>query len=174
MKLGNCIDECRLVLDGGDAIQFRFERFAALGVSGFLVHAGTVEIADFLGNRVPRRGSNRSLIQDVAHGVLVALVQFVKADPRGLVSGNLRVLDPVAARVLIEISAGIDSLIYIVDAETLRRLSLGGSSGCRLSSAEGERKQNESDNLKRTHRDLSRSRRRKSETESRNETGLHS
>ena len=59
------------------------------------------------------------LTRDVAHGVLVALIQLVKADPRGLVSRNLRVLDPIAARVLIEIRAGIDSLIDIVDAETL-------------------------------------------------------
>ena len=48
----------------------------------------------------------------------VALIELDEADPLGLVGRNFGILQPVAAGVLIEVDAGVDRFVEIVDAET--------------------------------------------------------
>src|SRR6267378_920166 len=154
MELGNCVDECCLVLHGGDAFEFGLDRVAAFRIGGFLVHAGTVEVADLLRDRVSSGRGDGGLVQDVSHRELVAFVQFDKADPRGLVGGNLGVLEPIAACILVEIGAGIDGFIDVVDAESLGSRALWSHCWRTLGSTNRKSNHNEKKKLKRTHWDL--------------------
>ena len=118
------IDQRAFVLRGRNARQFRLQRVDPFGVRRLLVHARPVEVADLLldGRTVCPPG--RRLLQDVVQHVFIPLIQLDEAHPLRLVRRNLGVLQPVAAGELIEIHAGIDRLVDLVDAET--RLGLSG------------------------------------------------
>lgn len=94
-------------------------------VHGFLVHAGTVEISDFLIDRVAARAAGGSLLQNLMLDVAIVLANLHEAAPPRLVSRNLGALDPVAAGVLIEIDAGINALVDRVETEARRGFSGG-------------------------------------------------
>ena len=138
MELREHLNERGLVLRGVDPREFWLHRFAALCVGRFLVHARAVKVSNLLRDRIPSRCSQRRFLQNVPHRVLVALVEFDKAEPRRLVSRNLSVLHPAPAGVLIEISARVGCLIDVVDAETLRACRFRSRNWCSLRNGEGE------------------------------------
>ena len=115
------IDQFLLVLDRGQAVELRFERCETFGVHRFFVHAGAEIIADLLVNGFASTFLRRRLLQNVALNGQVALVDFREANPPRLVGGDLSVLQPVAAGVLIKINARIGSLINVGNAEAGRR-----------------------------------------------------
>ncbi len=124
MGVSDHVDEFRFVLDRGDPLQFRLEGIESLGVGGLLVHAGTVVVADLLVDGAAVRASCRCFFEDATQGHEIALVDFREANPLGLVSGDLRVLEPVAAGVLVEIDARVDRLGDRLDAEAIGHLLL--------------------------------------------------
>src|SRR5207302_7931317 len=81
----------------------------------------------------------RRLLQNVALNGQVARVDFREANPPRLVGGDLSVLQPVAAGILIKINAGVGSLINVGNAEAGRRR--GRHRGRRLSETGDGRKQ---------------------------------
>src|ERR1700723_536220 len=89
-------------------------------------------------SRKDRQFSGRSrcgLFQNASLNVLVALVKLDEAYPLRLVGRNFRILDPVAAGVLIEIHARIDALVDVIEAEAGRRLSGSGLAGSKSTKA---------------------------------------
>ena len=54
--------------------------------------------------------------------VKIALMQFDETHPLRLVGRNLRILDPVAAGVLVKVPTGIDGLVDGIYAEAGSRL----------------------------------------------------
>src|SRR6185437_14899958 len=140
MHSSNRIHERRFVWSRHDAVKVRLERGQALGVRSLFVHARVVVVADLLIDSAPIRIIGGCFIQNVAFRHQVALIQFDKAYPLGLVSRNFCLLQPIAASVLIEIDARIGSLIDVIEAESDRRLS----SGSRLAETKSdEREANE-------------------------------
>src|ERR1035438_2298096 len=75
-----------------------------------LVHARRVVIANLLLDGAVLSG-RLCLVEEVAQDVEIVLVQLVEATPSCLVCRNGIVLHPIAARILVEIRAGIDSLV---------------------------------------------------------------
>src|SRR5205085_395890 len=75
-------------------------------IDSLLVHAGSVVVADLLVDRIPARSVSRNFSQNVPKGRLIALVQFSKSTPAGLVRGYLGGLKPRPACILKEIRAG--------------------------------------------------------------------
>ncbi len=61
--------------------------------------------------------SSRGFLQNLAHDRRISFTNFDKAYPGGLVGGNFRGLQPVAAGVLVEIHAGIDGFVDRVGIE---------------------------------------------------------
>src|SRR5205823_12539416 len=59
----------------------------------------------------------RRLLQNVALNGEVAFVDLCEANPTGLIGGDFRILEPIAAGVLVKIHAGVGSLINVGDAE---------------------------------------------------------
>ena len=126
MDVSDFFDQCGLVLRLSNAIELRFHRGDAFGVDRFLVHTGSVEVADLLVDGIAAGATGFGFFEDAAIDVFVALIEFDKADPLSLVGRNLGILDPVAAGVLVEIDAGVGGLVDVVEAEAGRRLGGGG------------------------------------------------
>src|SRR5450432_24634 len=84
----------------------------------------------------------------------IALVEFRKTHPLGLVGRNLRILKPGATGVLIKIHTGIDGLVEIVNAETGRRFRLRSSRSRGLRQAEASTKSNYEKNFQDAHDNL--------------------
>src|SRR5580658_3821762 len=74
-------------------------------------------------------------LQNAALNILVALVELDEACPLRLVGRDLRILDPVAAGILIEIHARIDALVDVVEAKAGRRLGGSGLTGSKSTKA---------------------------------------
>ena len=123
MHPSNRIDKGRFVWSCRDAVKVWLERRHPLCVCGLFVHARVVVIANLLIDGAPARIVGRCFFQNVAFRYQVPLVQFDKAHPLGLVSGNFCLLQPIATSVLVEIDARVGSLVDVVDAESDRRLS---------------------------------------------------
>src|SRR3954471_24496594 len=141
MDASQRLHQCWLVARGSHPIQFGLERSEALRVGGLLVAARAIKISDFLADRIALAFS-RGLLQDVPFCDQVPLVKFDKADPLRLVRRNLRCLQPIATGILVEINAGIDSLINVVDAESRCRRTLSNT---------GDREKGEQKNGAETH-----------------------
>src|SRR5208337_3747701 len=107
----------RLVVDRVNALHHGLQRSGAFCLDARLVHAREVEIADLLLIGTTAGGVGGSLLQNIAQDHLVALMQLVEPSPFRLVSRDRIVLQPVAAGVLVEVSARIDGLVHRVDVE---------------------------------------------------------
>src|ERR1700686_5509490 len=96
----------RFGIQGLDDVQSGLDGLDSVTVYVIFVHAGGVIVADLLidGGAIGRRP--RSVLEDLAFDLEVALTEFIEAAPARLVGwdGVLRV--PGAARVLIEVRAG--------------------------------------------------------------------
>ena len=73
-------------------------------------------------------------LENAAQGDKIAFVEFDEADPLGLVGGDFRILEPVAAGVLVEVDTGVGGLVDGLDAEAgghfvVRRLGECGKGG---------------------------------------------
>ena len=141
--VGSDVDEVGLVLDGGDAVEFGLERIESLGVGGLFVHAGAVVVADFLVDGAAIRAAGGGFLQNSSQRDEIAFVEFGEADPLGLVGGDFRILEPVAAGVLVEVDARVGGLIDGLDAEAgghlvVRRLGEGDKGGENDQGAERE------------------------------------
>src|SRR5580658_3522571 len=136
MYMRNLLDERTLVSHRRDAVELRLKRSNAFRIHRLLVHAGAVEISDFLIDRVAARAARRRLLQNVVLDAAIALADFAEAAPSRLVSRNLGRLDPVSAGVLIKIHAGIDALVDGIETGTISRLGGGTGRGRCLSKAE--------------------------------------
>ena len=141
--MGDSIDEPSLVLNCRDAVEFGLERIQSFRINRLLVHARTVVIPNFLLDRAAARIIYRCLFQNFTLGHQIPLIEFYEAHPLRLVSRNFRVLQPVAAGVLVEVDARVHRFIDVVHAEAESGLSGLGRFGSRsrLSKTEGGRKQ---------------------------------
>src|SRR4029077_6907385 len=125
--LGDNIDEIGLVLDGGDALEFWLEWIEAFGIGGLFVHTGAVVVADFLLDSAAVGATGGGFFENASLRDEVAFVEFGEADPLGLVGGDFRVLEPVAAGVLVEVNARGGGFVDRLDAETFGHLGGGWS-----------------------------------------------
>src|SRR5262249_54868494 len=110
------------------------------GLRLLLVHAGRVEVADLLRERIGGIGfAARVPLQDVVEQRLVALQDLAEpASPGGAVLGDGRPLQPAAAGGLVEVGAGVGRLVHraLVDGGRLLRRRRGAG-GCRRSGGRG-------------------------------------
>src|SRR5581483_611184 len=53
-------------------------------------------------------------------------INFIKAEPRGLVAGNRVILQPVAAGELVKVNTGINRLVYVGDIKLWRHMFFSG------------------------------------------------
>jgi hypothetical protein len=98
------------VLKRGDAIESRFDGLETFLLDEIGIHAGGVEVAVFLLQLC--FGIFGSGVEFLPQQVTIALTeQGEGASPADLVGGKGILLDPVAARVLIEVLAGIGGFI---------------------------------------------------------------
>ena len=148
---GDLVDQSLFVVDGPDAIQLRLQRVDASAVHRLLVHACAIEIADLLIDGVAPRSAGCGFLENSPHYVHVSLVQLYETHPLRLIRRNLGVLDPVAARVLVEIHARIDALVDGVKTEPGRRFSGRG----RLREAECTKQHQDRDQTETAHRGMS-------------------
>ncbi len=81
MDPGNRFDQRRLILRARDAIEFRLQRLQSLGFDRFFVYAGTVVVADLLGDAIASRILSRRFLQDFPHDGCIFLTDFDKARP---------------------------------------------------------------------------------------------
>ena len=109
----------RLVLDSRDAIEHGLQWLEAGFVDGVLIHAGGVVIADLLLYRSPIGRRLGRIFQRVAHGGNIPDGQRVKRAPSALIGGDRISLHPLAAGVLEKVRAGVEGLVYLLDAEVL-------------------------------------------------------
>src|SRR5271168_2576899 len=136
MHMRNLLDQRTLVSHRRDAVELRLKRGNAVCVHRLLVHAGAVEIPDFLIDRIAARAASRRFLENVVLDAAIALADFAEAAPSRLVSRNLGALNPVPAGVLIKIHAGINALVDGIETGTISRLGGGTGRGRCLSEAE--------------------------------------
>src|SRR5271169_1882407 len=118
MQAHDLFRELFLRLDGRDALEVWLQGFGARFFDGTFVHATGVVVADLLLIGASAGAVGRRLLENVAHDVFAALLQFVEAAPAGAVGGNRVLRLPLAAGVGVKIVAGIDTLIEQVGGET--------------------------------------------------------
>src|SRR5204862_2141328 len=91
------------------ALEIRGHRRSPLRLDGRLRHAAGVVVADLA---QLRRGPRlRRVLENVAQDGVVAILQLVEASVARPVGGDGIVLDPPAARELVEVAAGIRGLV---------------------------------------------------------------
>jgi hypothetical protein len=103
--------------DRGHAVEVRVERRGPEALDGPFIHARHEVVADLLLGRVPPRGLLRELVEDAPEESLVVLAELAEHVPARLVRRQRVVLDPAAARVLVEIHARIGVAIHGVHVE---------------------------------------------------------
>ena len=109
---GGIFRKILLRLQTRDAFHLRQERLDSELLNGWLVHAGGVIIASFLGDAIARDVRFRSIFQNRPQlGAILVLELAVRA-PTRLVWRNGILLDPPAAGVGVEVHARIDGAIH--------------------------------------------------------------
>jgi hypothetical protein len=124
-------------VDGCDFGQMRLERGEPVGFDGRFVHVGAVEVGDlaFVG-----AGSGVGLcgIFDDAGGLFEAEIgEGVEDTESGAVGGEFCAGDKAAIGVGVEVIAGADGWIHVLDRDAVSERCCSGC-GLRLHDAEGE------------------------------------
>ena len=78
---GHGFDQRGLVLRIGDALELWPQRVYAMGIRRAFVNAGTVVVADFLGDGIASRAPGGSFLQNLAHDGRISLLDIDKASP---------------------------------------------------------------------------------------------
>src|ERR1019366_9036101 len=138
MHVGDLRNELLLRLDGCDALHLGLQRRGPLFLDRALVHARSIVVANYLLDGAVLSG-RLCLVEQVAQNVEIVLVQLIETSPSCLARRNGIVLYPVSARVLVEIHAGIDSLVDGRQVEVGNLLGkLGGRRSRRLCLGHGK------------------------------------
>src|SRR5215475_10835441 len=119
MQIANRADQLVLIRDGVDAVEFSFDWLNALLVDRCLIHAGGVEVANLLRDRVSTLRES-SLVENVVQERAVVFSEFSEASPARLVRRDGVVLAPSSAGVLVEVLTGIDGFVHRVKIVGLR------------------------------------------------------
>ncbi len=104
-----------LISDRRNSVEVWLQRLSSLGLDQFLVHAGRVEVADFLVEVVPFGIRSRDPLENRVQFLSVSFSQLGEARPGGLVRGKGIVPDPVAAGELIKVDARLGRFVQVVD-----------------------------------------------------------
>src|SRR5262249_16718206 len=118
----NRVNQAALVLYCGDSVKLRPQRVETFDVNPLLVHTGAIVVADLLVNWVAAGPAGGRLLQSSMQNLVIALLHFNKAGPFRLVGGDLRIFQPLATGVLIEVRAWVHRLIDVINAESVGRL----------------------------------------------------
>src|SRR5262245_47382617 len=123
------------LVDAGEAanrIDLGLERAEPELVDRPLVHARGEIVADLSRDRVARFGRVCRILQDAPEVATVVVPELRVDAPAGLIGGNRVVLPPAAARVLVEVGAGIRRAIHGRDIQAWRvwKLLQGSLGSC--------------------------------------------
>jgi hypothetical protein len=128
-----------LGVDLRDAGEQRRDGLDALGFDGGLVEARGIEVADSLLERGAFGVRGGEFFQDVVLDAEVVLAELVEAAPAGAVGRDGIVFAPDAARILVEVLAGVDGGAHGFEVEAGGGGGVGGTE-----ERGGERGENES------------------------------
>src|SRR5579871_3299525 len=104
-----------------DAVEFGFDGADALGILGWLIHAGFVIVTDLLLHGraawiILRRG-----FQNRFQYALIPELEFAIRPPEGLIGRDRIGGNPLLAGVLIEVHARINAVINLIQIEVVNR-----------------------------------------------------
>src|SRR5439155_18588541 len=122
VQAGQLGQKRRAIADRLDAIQLILDRRHARRLDGWLVHAGSVEVADFLLRASARRGRRYSSVffQDRVQRLAVALGQLLEAAKARVLRRQRMRLPPLADGEAIEVIAGVHRRVHAGEIETVR------------------------------------------------------
>src|SRR6185369_18082862 len=110
MQVGQQSGKAGLVPERVDSVKLGFKYSNAFLVDGVFINARGVIVANFLLVGVAVRSLGR-VFQNAAQHSAVALRQFSKTAPDGLISGDWIALLPAAASELVKVHARVSSFI---------------------------------------------------------------
>jgi hypothetical protein len=99
-------------LEPGDGIQVGLNSGEAALLYGRLVHTCGIKVTDLLSHGIPTLFGRSRFFQNAPQEIQVVLVELAVDIPSGLIEWDGILLLPSAARVVIEIHAGINGSVH--------------------------------------------------------------